>query len=196
MKGKDDHILVRGIKRGNRESFKKLYNKYHKPLYYVSKKYLKNESFAKDAVQDVYIKLWQNRENLKESSSVKSYLFTMLKNHVLNMIRDKNNHRRILNELNRTEISAVRTNTTEDKVIYSEYVDFLKKALKKLSPAERKVFQMRSFEGLSNAEIAEQNEVSINTVKTQYYLSSKFVRNYLKKHADLVIVILTSLFHV
>lgn len=196
MKGKDDHILVRGIKKGNRESFKELYNKYHKPLYYVSKKYLKNDSFAKDAVQDIFIKLWQTRDSLKESSSVKSFLFTMLKNHVLNMIRDKKNHRKILSELKHTDLSTSDSNPIEDKVIYSEYLEFLKSALKKLSPAERKVFQMRSFEGLSNAEIAEQNEVSINTVKTQYYLSSKFVRNYLKKHADLYIVMLTFLFNV
>lgn len=195
MKGIDDHILVEGIKKGDRESFKKLYNKYHKPLYYLSKKYLKNETFAKDAVQDIFVKLWKKRDELNESCSIKSFLFTMLKNHVLNMIRDKKNHRKILSELKRTDFSTSESNPIENKVIYSEYIDFLKKAIKKLSPAERKVFQMRSFEGLSNAEIAEENGVSVNTVKTQYYLSSKFVRNYLKKHADLFILFIIFLFY-
>src|SRR5690625_3404816 len=196
MKGKDDRSLVQGIKKDDRESFKRLYNRYYRPLFYVSKKYLKDGSIARDAVQDVFVKLWKKRDELDESYSIKSFLFTMLKNHVLNMIRDKKNHRKILNDLKYTDAHTSDSNPTEDKIIYAEYINFLKKALKKLSPAERKVFQMRSFEGLSNAEIAEQNEVSIHTVKTQYYLSSKFVRNYLKKHADLFIVILISLFHV
>lgn len=196
MKVKDDHILVKGIKKGDRKSFKKLYNKYHKPLYYLSKKYLKDEIFAKDAVQDIFVKLWKNRDDLNESSSVKSFLFTMLKNHVLNMIRDKKNHRKILNELKRTERRTSDSNPIEDKIIYSEYIDFLKKALTNLTPAERKVFKMKSFEGLSNAEIAEQNEVSINTVKTQYYLSSKSVRNYLNKHIDLSMFVLMTVLYV
>ncbi|SHG61652.1 RNA polymerase sigma-70 factor, ECF subfamily [Fodinibius roseus] len=196
MKGIDDHILVQRIKEGDRESFKKLYNRYHQPLYYLSKKYLKDEIFAKDAVQDIFVKVWKKRDELNASSSIKSFLFTMLKNHLLNMIRDKKNHRKILNELKHTDFSSSVSNPIENKVIYSEYLDFLKKAIKKLSPAERKVFQMKSFEGLSNDEIAERNEVSVNTVKTQYYLSSKFVRNYLKKHADLFIFLIVSLFQV
>ncbi|WP_185958331.1 RNA polymerase sigma factor [Fodinibius sediminis] len=173
------------MKNGDRTSFKRLYKKYHKPLYYLSRKYLKNEAIAEDAVQDVFIKLWQKREDLDESASVRSFLFTMLKNHVLNMIRDKKNHKRILKDLTLNEQQNPGYNPIENKIIYTEYLDFLKKALKKLSPAERKVFQMKSFEGLTNAEIAELNKVSINTVKTQYYLSSKFIRNYLRKHADI-----------
>lgn len=184
MKGKDDKVLVVGIKNDNKDYFKRLYDRYHRELYFLAKKYLKNEELAKDSVQDIFLKLWKKRKTLDESSSIKSFLYTMLKNHVLNMIRDKKNHRKILNDLGQTDQRKFSRSRTEEEVIYSEYRDLVHTALKQLSPAQRKVFKMRSFEGLSNAEVAGKRKVSVNTVKTQFYLSSKFIRNYLKDYMN------------
>lgn len=182
MKGKADKGLVSGIKNGEKDCFKRLYDKYHRELYFLAKKYLKNESLAKDSVQDIFLKLWNKRETLDASASIKSFLYTMLKNHVLNIIRDKRNHRKILKDLGRTDQRKFSRSKTEEEVIYSEYRDLVNTALKQLSPAQQKVFKMRSFDGLSNAEVAGKRKVSVNTVKTQFYLSSKFIRNYLKDY--------------
>src|SRR5690625_5096225 len=85
----DDSSIAREIRSGKEESFEILYNCYHRHLFPMAKKYVKEQSLAEDAVQDVYVKLWVKRESLDPSRSVKGYLFTMMKNHLLNVIRDQ-----------------------------------------------------------------------------------------------------------
>jgi RNA polymerase sigma-70 factor (ECF subfamily) len=186
----NDTVLAGKIKKGNKQSFRKLYNRYHKRLYYLAKQYLKDEDLAKDAVQDVFLKLWDKREGLDLSASIEGFLFTMLKNHLLNMIRDEKNRKKIIEEVKRTAQNREVRNSTEEEIIYNEYRNLIDEAVVRLSPAKRNVFEMRSFEGLSNAEVADKKGVSEHTVKTQYYLSSKFIRDYMKKYADLLLLVL------
>ncbi len=183
--GENNTNLAGEIKKGNRQALKKLYERYHMQLYYLGKRYLKNKELAEDAVQDVFLKVWDKRKKIDPTLSIEGFLFTTLKNHVLNMVRDEGKRKKIIEEVKQTAQTGKSVQTVEEEIIYSEYEDFLNKAINKLSPAEQKVFKLRSIEGLSNEEIAKKRKVSQNTVKTQYYLSSKLVRNYLKKHAGL-----------
>ena len=58
-------------------------------MYYIAKKYVKDHGLAEDAVQDIFVKVWEKREELDASKSIRGYLFAMLKNYVLNMIRHR-----------------------------------------------------------------------------------------------------------
>jgi RNA polymerase sigma-70 factor (ECF subfamily) len=178
-----DKALAVEIKKGNSKAFKKLYDRYHKQLYYLAKNYLKDQNLARDAVQEVFLKFWNKRENLDHSSSVSGFLFVMLKNHLLNMMRDEHKRQKVIEEVKRMTANNEFANVVEEEIAYSEYKNIIENGLAKLSPAQKEVFELRSFEGLSNAEVAEKKHVSEHTVKTQYYLSSKFIRSHLKKHA-------------
>lgn len=151
----NNKVLAIEIKSGNAQSFRVLYNRYHKQLYYLARQYLKDKNLAEDAVQDVFLKFWDARHKLNPSSSIEGLLFTMLKNHVLNMIRDENNRKKVIDEVKRTAQRRESRNTLEEEILYSEYKNLIKKALVKLSPAKREVFELRSFKGLSNAEVAD-----------------------------------------
>lgn len=186
---KTDTELSDEIKRGNRRSFREIYNRYHKNLYYLAWKYLKNENLAEDAVQDIFLKFWRKRKSLDHSLSVEGFLFTMLKNHVLNMVRDENNRKKIIREVSRSSQNTELQNVVEEEIIYDEYKEMFKEALTTLSPAQREVFEQRSLKGLSNGEIANKRNVSKHTVKTQYYLGSKAIRDYLEKHGGVVMII-------
>jgi RNA polymerase sigma-70 factor (ECF subfamily) len=181
--------LTYKIKQGSSEAFKELYDRHHRQCYYLAKQYLKDQNLAKDAVQDVFLKLWNKRQNLVTSSSIEGLLFTMLKNHLLNMIRDENNRKKVVDEVKRTAQNRETRNSTEEEVLFSEYKSLFQKAVVKLSPAKQEVFELRSSKGLSNAEVAEERDVSEHTVKTQYYLGSKFIRNYLKEHGGILLFI-------
>ncbi|MCW9705312.1 RNA polymerase sigma factor [Fodinibius salsisoli] len=179
-----DQQLVQKIRDGDREAFKKLYDRYHKQLYFLAKRYLKDQYLAEDAVQDIFIKIWNKRAKLRESS-LKGYLFAMMKNHLIDTIRKQKSSTKVKEEFKKVSQQKPRREKTAEKIIYDEYREMVHKALDNLSPEERKVFEMKNFEGLSNAEVADKKDVSVNTVKTQFYLGSKYVRNYLKKHADI-----------
>lgn len=176
-----DRVLVQRIQKGDRSAFKKLYDRYHEELYFLAKRYLRDQHLAEDAVQDIFLKIWSKRKSLK-GSSFKGFLFTTMKNHLIDTIRKQKTSTKVKEGLKKISKDERRRNITIEKVIYAEYRKIVKQALENISPEERKVFEMKNFEGLSNAEVAAKKEVSINTVKTQSYLGSKYVRNFLKKH--------------
>jgi RNA polymerase sigma-70 factor (ECF subfamily) len=186
-------VLAKEIIRGDTRAFKEFYDRRHTQCYYLARKYLKDPSLAKDAVQEVFLKLWNKRQTLDPSSSVEGLLFTMLKHHLLNMIRDEDNRKKVIREVKRITKDRKPVNHTEKEILYTEYESLFQKAMVKLSPAEREVFELRSSDGLSNAEVAEIRGVSEHTVKTQYYLGSKFIRNYLKKHGGILLFLLVVL---
>src|SRR5699024_8121861 len=85
---KDDLDLVDKIIKGDRRDLREIYDRYNIQLYFVVKRYLKNTELSEDAVQDIFVMFWTKRDHLNPNLSFEGYLFTALKNHVLNMVRD------------------------------------------------------------------------------------------------------------
>jgi RNA polymerase sigma factor (sigma-70 family) len=77
------------LKKGDKDAFEKIYWMYRKPVYGMAFRYLKVHELAEDAVQDVFFKLWEKRETLDVEKPFEPFLFSILKNHVLNMIKMK-----------------------------------------------------------------------------------------------------------
>jgi len=184
MRIKEDKLVDR-IQNGDKRAFKEVYDEYYTQFYFIARRYLKDESLAKDAVQDLFLKFWVKRDKLETSKTVKGFLFVMLKNLLLDMIRKRKTQKKILDKYKVLVNSDELHNTTEEDIIFDQYYELFKQAFKNLTPAQRKVFRMKSFEGLSNAEVADINEVSPNTVKTQFYHASKYIRQYLKKRINI-----------
>ena len=84
----EDAALFLLIKKRDKEAFTIIYNKYHKYLYVLAERYLKNSEMAEDIVQQVFVKLWETLKNIDIQVNLKNYLYTMTKNHILNTIRD------------------------------------------------------------------------------------------------------------
>lgn len=179
----DKHLVVQ-IKKGDKIAFKKLYEQYHKQLFFIAKKYLKDEQLAEDAVQDIFVKVWNSRATLDQNKSVKSYLFTILKNHLLNKIRRKSIRHKVL-EYYKKNIQNKMVSTPIDDLLYEEYKELFARAIEKLTPSQREVVKMKMIQKYTNEKIASIRNVSVNTVKTQYYLGSKFVKEYLKKYGNI-----------
>jgi RNA polymerase sigma-70 factor (ECF subfamily) len=176
----EDAILIRKLKKGSRDSYEQIYQKYYDQLIRIAQKYVKSNSLAEDAVHDIFIKLWQERERLNENQSLKGFLYTALKNHVLNLIRDS--HQEIYEAYAPRAGLEDGRNEVEEGIIYEEYEQIAQKAIDQLSVKRRQVFEMKRLSGLSNAEIARELGVSVSTVKSQYYRGSQMVKNYLKKN--------------
>lgn len=180
----NDTELARKIRAGNQKAFRELYDRYHVQMFYIAKKYVKSTDLSKDAVQDIFVKLWEKRDRIDENRSMKGFLFTMLRNHLLNMIRDRKDE--IVSMSGVKEDKLPRKNLTEDELIYKEYHDIVKQGMKELSDRKREVFELRTLQGHSNSEVAKLLNINIRTVKTHFYNSSKFMREYLKKNAGIL----------
>ena len=86
----DDETLFAKVERGDVEAFTAVYNKYHKLLYALAYRYLMSSAMAEDAVQHVFTRFWEFRSELRVGISLRNYLITMTKNHILNVIRNEN----------------------------------------------------------------------------------------------------------
>ena len=88
----EDHALFLLIKKKDKQAFTVIYQKYHTYLYSLALRYLKNKELAEDTVQHVFVKLWDKSEDIKIEINLKNFLYTMTKNHILNLFRDNKEH--------------------------------------------------------------------------------------------------------
>jgi len=183
MRYPEDKLLIRGIKNEQRRSYEQAYRKYYNQLVRFAKKYVKSSSLSQDAVQDVFIKLWQSREDLNEGHSLKAFLYTTLKNHILNLIRDS--HSEIYEEYEPCSSFEEGRSKIEEKLFYKEYRLIAQKAVNQLSEKRRRVFKMKRDTNLSNNQIAKKLDISVSTVKSQYYRGTQIVKDYLRRHIDI-----------
>jgi RNA polymerase sigma-70 factor (family 1) len=178
-----DEGLVKLVRLGDQHAFEEIYHRYHRQLYFMAMKYLKCKNLAEDAVQDIFVKFWQKRDQLDPEKSVKALLFISMKNHVLNMIRNRKN--KIISDLEFFEEQYETSENVFNEVISADYEQILHRGLAELPERKKKVFELKTINGFSNSEVAELLMISINTVKVHYYHGSQFIRSYLKKHADI-----------
>jgi RNA polymerase sigma-70 factor (ECF subfamily) len=86
---KSDEILLLELQLGSEEAFISIYDRYHRMMYGMAYRYLKIDYLAEDAVQDVMMRIWEKRMTIEIETSFKSYIFTSLRNNILNQIRSK-----------------------------------------------------------------------------------------------------------
>ncbi len=179
-----DRELFRMIKTGDKKAFTSVYYKYNRLLYTLSYRYLMDSEKAEDAVQYVFVRLWEFRDGLEVNVNLKNFLFTMTKNYVLNVIRNENT------AIEKNYEIAQGSQEFEDDFIEKmekrEKMTLLFKALQKLPEQKKKICLLKLKGELSNKEIADQMQISVNTVKTHYSESLKLLRLELK---DLLIFI-------
>ena len=175
----DDDKLFARISQGDEEAFTIVYNKYHKLIYVLSYRYLMSVEMAEDVVQHVFTRLWEYRSELCVSISLKNYLFTMTKNHVLNLIRNENSA--LIKNYEIVQAIPVYEDDLIEKLEEKEMMSLFYQAVELLPPQKREICLMKIKEELSNQEIADKLKLSINTVKTHYSEALKLLRLHLGK---------------
>lgn len=181
MSGKEEINTIQQLRMGDEKAYERVYQLYHKRLYGFALKYLKSHELSEDAVHDTFIKLWDHRSKLE--TNIRGFLFATLRNHVMNMIR--NNKRKVLKQIHLNYRKSTSSNQTEDVILFSEYQKIFADGLDQLPAGKKEIFKLKTVQGLSNKEIADKLDISIHTVKSQYYEASRFIRNYLDEHAGI-----------
>lgn len=184
----DDELLIL-LQKGNERAFTAIYERYHKQLYVLAYKYLKDNDTAKDAVQQIFLKLWESRSLFSIHINLRNYLYTMLKNHLLNEIR--NNYTALEKNYELAQETIEYENEILSKLEEKEMTEQLYRAIDSLPEQKKAVCLYKLKDSLSNQEIAEKMQISIPTVKTHYSQAIKLLREHFDK---LLILLLSSLF--
>ncbi len=179
----DSKLFVDRLKAGDVAAFERAYHLYKRPLFHLARCYLKDQALAEDALQEVFVKLWNHRQQLDETRSLDGFLFTCMKHHVLNVIRSEQTRVRIaaLAQIEQTHA----TNFTEQAVADQECNRRMEEGIRRLSDSKRRIFCLSVLEGYSHREIATMLGLSEPTVRAQLSRSSQLVRQYLNKAISL-----------
>src|SRR5665647_459833 len=81
--------IIRRLKKDNKSAVDELFGYYYPRLYHFSKSILKIENEIDDILQEVFVKIWLNRQKIGNAETFNAYIFTITKNEVLNLIRSK-----------------------------------------------------------------------------------------------------------
>ncbi len=167
-------VWTRRIRAGDRSAFESLFRAIHPGLHRFALSLARDEQIAADLVQDAFVRLWQNRESLDEARSVKSLLFTTVRNLSLNSIRDANTRRELLE---RGPVPLPSRQDAETRVRENEFRTRLEGWIDALSPRQQEAIRLTRFEGLDHGEAAEVMGCSPRTVNNHLVAALRALRD-------------------
>ncbi|MBA9077914.1 RNA polymerase sigma-70 factor [Rufibacter quisquiliarum] len=168
------HLL---LKANEAKFMETLFKQYYGLLCRTAVRFTKDTEAAEDLVQEVFCKIWQNREVIEVSTSYKAYLVRSVTNQALNYIEKQK--RLVLTEDTTSFESSFSANTTMEIMEGTEMETRVQKALQALPPQCRLIFEMSRFEELTYKEIAESLDLSPKTVENQMGKALRILREKL-----------------
>lgn len=183
----NEAALVSELKQDNALAFQTLYTAYSKRLYYFIYAHLKSKELAEELVHDVFVKVWEGRQQLNQNLSFSSYLFTISKNLVIDTIR-KQSSEKLYQHYAQATLSNY-SQATEFAIITADLEAICRQAIDQLPPKRKEIFNLSREEHLTYTEIAVRQGISVKTVESQMNKALKFLKKYLCKYADITTVL-------
>ncbi|MDR2009569.1 MAG: RNA polymerase sigma-70 factor [Bacteroidales bacterium] len=186
----NDKYLLEEVKSGNKKAFEQIFKIYYEDLCRYALFLSSGVADTEDIVQDIFFKMWINRKDFILTSSLKSYLFTAVKNSVINIIKHEGIKEKYIQYQKNYEDSS----ENPDKIENSELGNKINTIISELPERRREIFIMSKLEGLKYKEIAEKLNISVKTVENQMGEALKFLREKLSGE-KLIFILLLSLFY-
>lgn len=171
--------LIEAFKAGDEAAFKTVFDGNYQRLFTFAFKLLKNREQAEEVVHDAFLNVWTQRDRLDSTLPVLPYLYTATKRLALNSLRSIAASQRAVENLWNTieEIS----NRTEEEIFSNDLQRITEKTIAILPRQQQQVFKMSRYEGLSYEEIAQQLNISKNTVRNHLSAALKSLRTQINE---------------
>lgn len=184
-----DSLQFELIRQGDVREYEKAFRTYYQALCNYACTFLKDPDEAEETVQQVFVNIWNKREQIQISTTLQAYLYRAVNNASLNRIR----HEKVRNE-HRDHVMAQTSPVIEhtaQQVISRELTREIHKAVEALPDRCRETFEMSRFEGMSYAEIAEAQGVSVKAVEKQMGKALRILRETLADYLPLILIYLS-----
>lgn len=170
------------ITQGDHGAFERVFREFYRPLCAFARQYLRDADAVEELVQDLFVRLWQDRDRVTITTSQKSYLFTAVRNRCLNALKQQDRMRVI------TEHDDL-PGEASDPMERIERAARIQAAIEGLPEERRRIFLLSRHEGLKYQEIADRLGLSVKTVENQIGRALKTLREEL---ADLLPLLLAA----
>jgi len=162
--------------KGDREAFDSLFRKYYQPLCRFTNFFTQDGDEAEDAVQTAFITLWENKENIHITRSLKAYLYQMSRNNALMLLRKSNTRK----QYEQQYLDIHDNDLPSEKNLSDDEINKLVlKGLALLPEKCKLIFSLSRYDGLTYEEIAEYLEISPKTVENQMGIAFQKLREFL-----------------
>jgi RNA polymerase sigma-70 factor (ECF subfamily) len=173
---KEDELLL-SLKKGEEEAFRLVYMKFSGKVYGFAMKYLHSSGESEEIVQDVFLKLWQNRSFIDPSQGLDGYLFTICRNTIFNLNKQKRFETAYRNYV-RQNIS-LEYGEAEADFIYRDLCSYIQDVVDEFPAKRREIFNLSREKYLSYRQIAQRLDISERTVETHIRLALQDIRKAL-----------------
>ncbi|MCK5730351.1 MAG: RNA polymerase sigma-70 factor [Draconibacterium sp.] len=173
-----DSELVEKVRKGDLEAFDQIFKKYGNRLFGFALSYIKSKEETEDIVQDVFLKIWDTRKNLKKETSLKSYLFTIAYHDMCQVFRKKQIHDKFLEKRSDTSDATI---NMEMHLEYKATLEQVNQLIDKLPKKQRVIFIKSRKEGKSSREIAEEMNLAPGTIDNNISGALKFLRKHISE---------------
>jgi RNA polymerase sigma-70 factor (ECF subfamily) len=184
-----DSELSERINKGDITVFEDLYRKYYSYLLFVAYHIVRNNSDAEEVVSDVFVKLWENRKEIKIDFSVKSYIIKAVRNHALNFIRKKKPMDNVDNSLDLQEwmLFVWDADYPLGQLYRDDLLKIIRTNISLLPESCREIFLLSRSNHMSYNEIADFLGISVNTVKMQIKIALSRLREAMKDYLPIIL---------
>jgi len=172
-----DKIIIDLVK-DDESAFEELFDYYYPRLFNFSRSFLKIEEGIDDIIQDVFVKIWQNRKKIKSAATFNSYIFTITRNLLLNKLRSRLNNENTKEEIR--NFSLANEYSSMEQIEYCDLKETVDNLVSELPGRQKEIFVLSRIEGLSHKEIAEKLKISTKTVEYHITLAVRYLRDKLK----------------
>ncbi|TKG95011.1 RNA polymerase sigma-70 factor [Puteibacter caeruleilacunae] len=190
-----DEATINQFIAGDVKAFDAIFEAYNAKLENFAYSILKNESDTEETVQEIFVKLWEKRTSLKQTSSFESYLFSVAYNTSMTLIRKRSKEKHYLEYLENVNtdslINVLESEFTEEEL--QQLQQRLNKHIEALPAKQQEAFKLKHFDRLSYQEIATSMNISKNTVENHIVKAHKYLRESLKKDYFIVMLLVSLL---
>lgn len=172
----DEINIIHGIKSGDEQTYAHLFESYYSLLSVFACRYVTDLEIAREIVQDLFVHIYENRESLVITTSLRSYLYQSVRNRCLNHLKEIKNHQKHLDALT-WELAE----SLDPETLYHETeLEFrVFQIVSDLPSRCQEIFIMSRVDGKKNSEIASRLKISVRTVETQISKALKILRKKL-----------------
>lgn len=184
----EDSELMECLSHDDRKAFEHIFRTYYQDLCRFGVTYVKDMDVSEELVQQIFINIWERRYELSISTSMKSYLFTAVRNKSFNYL--KLQLPKEYKKVDIDDVGFIDTSNKEEDIVFEDLKEYVAKAIDSLPGKCKTIFNLSRNSGLTYKEIAEELDISVKTVENQIGIALKKLREQLNPVWDKVIMLL------
>ncbi len=175
----------------DKSTYKRLFDDHYRPLCNFAYRINGDIDKAEDIVQDIFVKIWNQKDLLQEDKNIKSYIYTMVRNHTLEIMRREGIGLKVSKEILYLHTDENELSIEEEEIEKYRLIDKIYVSIRQLPPKCSEVFTLSKVNGLTYTQIAERMNISVKTVESHMSKALRLLREMLAGQTIIIITLIT-----